>query len=65
MITTVINIGCIEKLYREKTGNGGDSLRIAEKLCFAPSVFQWLDNSVLYIVIAVVVLILCNKEKFR
>jgi phosphatidylglycerophosphate synthase len=58
MIATVINIGCIEKSYNKQTdGNGGDSLKIAEKLCFAPEVFRWLDNSVLYIVIIVIIIL--------
>lgn len=63
MITTTINIGCAEKLYHEKTGNGGKSLEITQNFCFAPEVFQWLDNSVLYIVITIVIIILCSKEK--
>ena len=60
--TTVINIGCIEKLYNEKTGEGGKSLEIAQKFCFSPEVFRWLDNSVLYIVIIIVIIVLCRKE---
>ena len=60
--TTVIGLGCIEKLYEEKTGEGGKSLQIPRKLCFAPKVFQWLDNSVLYIVIIIVIIVLCSKE---
>lgn len=63
MFTTVINIGCIEKLYNEKTGNGGKSLEIVQNFCFYPEVFQWLDNSLLYIVIIIVIIILCHKEK--
>ena len=63
MFTTVINIGCIEKLYDEQTGNGGKILEIAQNFCFSPEVFKWLDNSVLYIVIIIVIIILCHKEK--
>jgi len=63
MLAMVIYTGCIEKLYHEQTDKGEASLTFTQKLCFAPNVFKWLDNSVLYIVISIVIIILCYKEK--
>lgn len=62
LLATLINAGCVEKNYRDKTGNGGDSLKIAEKLCFADSVFKVFDNSFLYIVIILIVVLICREQ---
>ena len=63
MLCAIINVGCIEKEYYKETGNFGDSLTLASKLCFAPEVFKWLDNSVLYIVIGINIIIVCKLER--
>jgi phosphatidylglycerophosphate synthase len=65
MILSVIYVGCIEKKYDEKNKDleESDTLKFAKKLCFSPDLFKWVDNSALYIVITIVIIILCIKEK--
>jgi phosphatidylglycerophosphate synthase len=65
MILSVIYVGCIEKKYDEKNEDleESDTLKFAKKLCFSPDLFKWVDNSALYIVITIVIIILCIKEK--
>jgi len=63
MAATVINIGCIEKNYRDMTGKCGDSLKVTEKLCFSEDVFKVFDNSFLYLVIILVIILICTTEK--
>lgn len=60
---TVINIGCIEKNYRDATNKGGNSLKFAEKMCFSEDVFKVFDNSFLYLVIILVIILICTTEK--
>jgi phosphatidylglycerophosphate synthase len=63
MFAVVINIGCIEKNYRAKTNKGGDSLKMAEKMCFSEDLFKIFDNSFLYLVIILVIILICVTEK--
>lgn len=65
MIGTIINLSCIENEYEQKTGKRGNSLNIIKNSCFMPETFKWIDNSVLYMVIIIVIINLCKHEKKR
>lgn len=65
MITTTINLSCIENEYEQKTGLRGNSLQSIKNSCFSPEIFKWMDNSTLYLVVIIVILNLCKKEKKR
>ena len=51
-----INIGCIEKECKHECKNG-DSLNLPKKMCFSSNVFKFTDNSILYIVMIIIILI--------
>lgn len=63
MFAMTINLGCIEKRYYNETGKSGDSLSLCSKMCFAEPVFKVFDNSFLYGIIAMVIIILCTLEQ--
>jgi len=63
MFAMTINLGCIEKQYFEQTGKSGNSLSLCSKMCFGEPIFKVFDNSFLYGIIAVVIIVLCTLDK--
>ena len=55
-LAAIINIGCVEKECKEQCQNG-ESLNLPKKMCFSPEFFKFTDNTTLYIVMIIIILI--------
>ena len=63
ILATIINIGCIEKNYKNSNNKGRNSLKFLQEMCFSEELFKIFDNSFLYIIIIIISILICREKK--
>ena len=48
--------------FRDKKEQKETSISYLRHICFAPKIFKIFDNSVLYLVMIIIIIIFCNEK---